>query len=256
MGEVFRGNPADQEQKNKHLTRGDVERKIAAGEQLLSVDIQNLDLAGLPLMEKKFCLSDARGIKLHRRDVDTQAETITDISNSDWTDALLATENGETVFVAVQAQGARFGFTEQLIDYQTQNKQTQTSGKHTIVEAMNGLHKFNGARGNFQRTSWKNIDFGQAEFGAYFKQADFHGAIFDGCDLSGIDLSTCDLSGIMIKDPLELEGLKISENDMLSVAQGLAFSAEDKHNNLEERAYMYEDDLKAFLESYGIKVVA
>jgi uncharacterized protein YjbI with pentapeptide repeats len=206
-------------------------------------------------MEKKFCLSDARGIKLHRRDVDSQAETITDISDSDWTDALLATENGETVFVAVQAQGARFGFTEQLIDCRARNKQAQASGKRTTVEAMNGLHGFNGARGNFQRTSWKNIDFGGADAGAIFSEANLRGAVFEGCDLSGIDFRTCNVEGVVIKDPARLDGLTITKKQAELIAPGLFFSDDQAYAVLEQLAYEHENDAVGFLKEYSISVV-
>lgn len=256
MSEFFRGNPSDQEPKQvKRLTRADVERKIAAGEQFESADVSGLDLAGLPLAKKNFRSARAENVRLYRKGPDAKSFVATDISDSDWTDAVLVSESSGTIFIRVNAEGARFGYSESLAACRERNRvQFEKTGLMPNDER-NALFGFNGSGGNFKKTSWKNVDFGGGDYGAYLDQADFSSANFDGCDLSGIDFSSCNLEGVSINDALELRGLKLSEHAADAVARGLSFSDPDKHNDLEERAYMYEGDPRAFLESYGIIIV-
>lgn len=257
MSEIFRGNPSDKEMHApKQLSRSDVERKIENNESFEGSSIEGLDLSGLSLEGKNFRSANAYDLKLYRKAAGAQAEVTTDIRGSDWTDAVLVSQTGDTLFTKVQAEGARFGFTTSLVEHRARYKEHyETTGEAPRIDKMNGLSGFTGNRGDFKKTLWKHIDFGGTSDGARFRQADFSGAVFEGCDLSEIDLSTCNLEGISLKDPAELRGLKIAEKDMLSVAQGLSFSAADAHNELKERAYIFEGDPRGFLDSYGVKVI-
>lgn len=242
--------------KNKRLTRQEAEQKVAMHEHFESCDLTNLDLTGLPLAGKKFCSAEAAGLVLYHKSENGAPAVTTDISHTDWTGAALATENGRTNFIKVVAEGARFGYTKKIA-IERLGETPQPTGPETNLSdgSDQALFGFNGSGGNFQKTSWKNINFGGDNLGAYFKQADFREAVFEGCDLSGIDLSTSDLEGVLIKDPVRLEGLIIAEKDVLSVAQGLSFSTKIGHDELEERAHIYEGDPGGFLDRYGVKIV-
>lgn len=256
MGENFRGNPADQEMRTpKKLTRSDVEKKIENNESFEGVIIEGLDLSGLTLEGKNFRSANAYDLNLYRKASGAQAEVTTNIRGTDWTDAVLVSQTADTRFIKVQAEGARFGFTKSLAAHRREyNERYEKTGEAPRIDKMNALFGFTGHRGDFKKTSWKNIDFGGSGHGAHFRQADFKEAVFEGCDLSGIDFSTCSLEGVSVKDPVELRGLKISAKDALAVAVGLSFSDDEAQCDLDYRSAEYEGDAKGFLQSYGINI--
>lgn len=207
----------------ERLTLRLVAERLSAQENFENTDVSNLDLAGLPSQHKKFRSVEASNLRLYRKAAGSQAEITTDLTGSDWTDANLTSESGDTLFIKVQAEAATFGFSQSLAARRQENQQRAEHGDTVSSNEMNALFGFNGSGGNFKKTRWNHIDFGGADYGAYFKQADFKGATFEGCDVSGIDLSSAQLEGVLIKDPIGLDGLKIAEKDVLSVAQGLSF---------------------------------
>lgn len=188
------------------LTRADVEERIARGEQLERVDLHDLDLAGLDLRGKRFRDSVVYGLQLYRGDGDPATEVRTDIRETDWTDARVASIGQEIFFGRVNAEGAVFGFTETIAERRARHA---ASSKPPDDRDSGGYHNFNGAEGNFRRTTWRNIDFGGGTgYEARFEGADLTDATFEGCDLSGLDLSTARTDGIRIVN-CHTDGLRL-----------------------------------------------
>jgi len=176
------------------LTRAEVEERLARGEQFERADLHDLDLAGVGLRGRNFRESLVYGVQLHSGDPEDERRT--DIRETDWTDAAMASAGAETFFGRVNAEGATFGFVESLVA--RRNRQT-ASGKAPDERDSGAYYGFNGAEGNFRNTTWRNIDFGGGTgYEARFENADLTGATFEECDLTGIDLSTARTDGIRI----------------------------------------------------------
>jgi hypothetical protein len=112
----FKNGPQSFETETKSLkkTRREVEQKIAGGENLEKNDLSDLDLSGLNLEGTSFRGSDVRGIILYHKADGDKPELITNIKNTDWTEALIASVGPMTDFRKVVAEGATFGYTESL----------------------------------------------------------------------------------------------------------------------------------------------
>ncbi len=207
--------------KRKVLGPDDVRGVLEKGGGFEDVSLLDQDLAGFKLEGKSFRRSDARGLKLFREEGIGKYE-IADIRNTDWTDADVADFSSPAFFCAVEAEGARFGFTETLTDRESRQKR---EGKEPAWNDCGGYHNFVGNDGGFKRTQWTNIDFGGLSgHEAVFSGADFTDAVFEGCALCGIDLSEACLKGVKILDFYEIVGLKISERYADDVANGLRLS--------------------------------
>ncbi|MBI4450182.1 pentapeptide repeat-containing protein [Candidatus Uhrbacteria bacterium] len=190
------------------LTRVQVEERLARGEHLERVDLHDEDLAGLELRGKRFRDSIVYGLQLYRGDGDPATEVRTDIRDTDWTDASVGSIGAEAFFGRVNAAGATFGFTETL----TERRARHAASDQPPTDVDSGSYaNFNGAEGNFQRTTWRNIDFGGGSgYEARFENADLTGATFEGCDLSGLDLSTAQTDGIQLIN-CRTDGLRLPE---------------------------------------------
>ena len=137
------------------LTRADVDERLARGEQFERANLHDLDLAGVGLRGRNFRESLVYGIQLHSGDPEDERRT--DIRETDWTDAAMASAGAETFFGRVNAEGATFGFVESLV---TRRNRQAASGKAPDEHDSGAYYGFNGAEGNFRNTTWRNIDFG------------------------------------------------------------------------------------------------
>lgn len=241
--------PPEQEVKKlKKLTREEVISKLERGEDLENLSLTDLNLAGLNLEGKSFRGSDIRGLSLYAK---AQSEG-TNIKNADFTDTTIADLGPEALFQEVEAEGAKFGYTEDLI---SRKKRLKESGQAPRAEDTGGLFGFNGLRGNFRKTKWTNIDFGGGSgYEAYFPEADLSQSIIAGSDLSGIDFSETNIDSIKIIDPLSLRGLKINEKQIESVAQAIELSNQKAQSEFLQ-ATNKEGPKKALKDYFGIIIV-
>jgi uncharacterized protein YjbI with pentapeptide repeats len=220
--------PEQEKGKPEKLTAEDVKNRIEKGEDLEKLDLADLDLAGLNLENKNFRGSDIRGIILCCEDKKEDGEIFevtTNIKGADFTDATIS-DLGETYFNKVDAEGAVFGYTEDLISRRKRHKE---SGEQPKPKDSGGLFSFIGDGGNFKRTEWANADFGgNSGYEASFFGADFTEATIKGCDLSGMDFSETDIDNIKIIDPVSLRKMRINENQIDSVVEAIQLSNEEK----------------------------
>lgn len=222
--EIIEGGllPQDKRRPDK-LTAAQVAEKIKRGESLENLDLQDLNLAGLPLAEKSFRGADLRGVSLYQYDQDKDKETVTNISRADFREAILADTAGGCDFFRVDAEGAKFGYSETLADRRTrhQNKFRAVGQKPPITDS-GAFYRFDGSEGNFQKTFWLNVDFGSGtDFNADFTGADLSGATFAGCDLSGLDLSRTKIAGLKLIGFNLLDRLIINENQVAELAAAI-----------------------------------
>ena len=227
------------------MSREDVIALLEKGEELEEVSLLDQDLSGLKLDGESFRRSDARGLKLFREKEEGQYE-IAEIRNTDWTDADIADLSSPAIFCGVEAEGARFGFSETLSD---RKARLAAEGKSPSWNDCGGYHNFVGNNGGFVKTRWLNIDFGgPSGYEAVFQGADFIDAVFEGCALSGLDLSEARLTGVKIINPHSIDGLIISERYAEDVASGLQLArAEDQE---EFTRLVQEVGAKNALEKY------
>ncbi|PIS42918.1 MAG: hypothetical protein COT24_01040 [Candidatus Kerfeldbacteria bacterium CG08_land_8_20_14_0_20_40_16] len=220
----------EQEIKKQHrLTREEVAGRLEQGENLENLILTDLDLAGLNLEGRKFCHSDLRGINFYRaeeNDNGTVTETRTNLKGCDFTEAIIADLGPEAFFYKVEAEGAKFGYQENLI---SRRKRQAESGKVPRKEDTGGLFGFNGMEGNFKKTRWINADFGGGSgYDALFIGADLSEATMEGCDLSGIDFSEVNIDNIEIVNPTSLAGMKINKDQIELLAQTIRLSDSEK----------------------------
>jgi len=230
--------PEKEVRRLKKITREEVEANLARGENLEDLDIKDLDLAGLNFEEKKFRGSDIRGAWFYGKKQDEEGkiiELITNLRRADFTDTTIGDLGPETVFGRVEAEGAIFGFTEDLISRRKRHAAMNNSGERPDAADSGGLYGFNGGGGNFKKTKWKNIDFGGgSDSGALFPGADLSEAEIVGSDLAGLDLSTTKIDDIKIKDPLSLQGLIITAEQVDTLVRAIELSDENERQKFAE----------------------
>lgn len=224
--------PPKEVKKFEKLTREEVESRLAAGENLENLILTDLDLAGLNLERKSFRGSNIQGIILYRekQEEDGIVETRTNIRGADFTDATIADlgSSYQAIFYKVDAEGARFGFTEDLVSRRRRHEEMKEAGKGPTAEDTGGLFNFNGSKGNFKKTRWINVDFGGGSgYEAIFPQADLSESIIEGSDLTEIDFLTTIIDGIKIKDPISLNGLRINEQQIPLIVQAIELTDEE-----------------------------
>lgn len=211
--------PESEVERHKKLTRAEVESRLERGESLENLDLTGLDLAGLDLEGKSFRGSDIRGMTLYGKEKgegDTIIERRTNIRDSDWTDVTIANFGEGVFFNRVDAEGATFGYTENL---SSRRKRHKEADKAPTAEDTGGLFCFVGSQGNFKKTIWRNVDFGGgSDYESVFEGADLSQSLIEGSDLREKDFSTTKIDGIKIKDPLSLHGMKINEEQISSIA--------------------------------------
>lgn len=222
-------------------------------------DLKDLDLTELPLEGTSFRGADVRGLRLCREAGEPQ-EARTNIRGTDWTDAVFA-DTGLTLFRDVDAERARFGFSESLQERRGRLAQQGTFGP----EDSGAYYGFDGRAGMFRGTEWREIDFGGSldadgnpveGMEAMFAQADLSNATFIGVDLTGIDWSDrVKIENIIIQYPASLRGLTITKQQAESLARGIRIS-----NELETEAWEKEKeekgDVRALQEFFGVIVIA
>ncbi|MBI5071849.1 hypothetical protein HZB93_03095 [Candidatus Falkowbacteria bacterium] len=230
--------PKSEIEKLEKITREEVEARLARGENLENLYLVDLDLAGLDFEGKSFRGSDIRGVYFYgeKRDENGKIiELITNLRRSDFTDTTIADTGQDTIFGRVEAEGATFGFTEDLISRRNRHAAMNNSGERPDAADSGGLYGFNGGGGNFKKTKWDNIDFGgDSGSEALFPGADLSEGEIVGSDLSGLDLSTTKIDGIKIKDPLSLQGLIISEQQIDTLAKAIELSDEKERQKFAE----------------------
>ncbi len=239
MDEFGQGAPPEvAAEKLKKLTREEVEVRLARGENLEDLYLVDLDLAGLNFEGKSFRGSDIRGVYFYgeKRGEDGKIiELITNLRRADFTDVTIADTGQDTIFGRVEAEGATFGFTEDLISRRNRHAAMNNSGERPEAVDSGGLYGFNGGGGNFKKTKWNNIDFGGGSgCEAIFPGADLTDAEIVGSDLAGIDLSTTKIDNIKIKDPLSLQSLVITEQQADTLAMAIELSDEKERQEFSE----------------------
>jgi hypothetical protein len=214
-------------EKSKKLTTQDILKLISQEKKVHNMDMSDVRLNGENLSGVSFRGCDIRGINLSPKQAESEhsLEKPTDITNTDWIDTVVATASGYTSFVAVMADGAKFGFEMTLAD---RNEMIAT-----IKEKLNrgpqesecgGYFNFDGREGVFTNTAWKNIDFGGGtNYKADFSGARLVAAFFDRCNLQQIDLSQTSLEwiGIKVESVLQVKGMKIAEDQAEIIAEGI-----------------------------------
>lgn len=222
MSELESRQPTVETNQLLRLTREQAETRLSANLNFDSCDVSDLNLAGLRLTGRSFRGADVRGLLLHNPET-----SATDIRNTHWTNALVASFGAETHFRGVNAEGAQFGYTETLHERRAKNDiYTKETGKPPIDTMSNAYFGFSARGANCQRSSWWNIDFGGGVDGyeARFVETKLAKAMFKGCDLSGIDLSSAEIDHLVIKDPVSLDGLTIGIHQIDTLARSIIFS--------------------------------
>jgi len=201
--------------KSEKLTREEIIKRLEQNENLENYNLADLDLSGLNFEGKSFRGSDLRGVTLYNESL----KEGTNIKNADFTDAVIADLGPEVLFASVNAEGATFGFTENLL---ARRKRQQESGQAPKAADIGGLFNFNGSAGNFKKTKWLNADFGGGSgYEALFPDTDLSEAEITGCDLKQIDFSETKIDKIKIIDPVSLQGMKITETQVDTIVQSI-----------------------------------
>lgn len=243
------------------LTREDVLKRLEANEQFEGVDLVDVDLAGLNLESRSFRGSDLRGIKLFRKEKDPDGNSVeirSSIGRADFTDVTFASVGDENDFRGVSAEGATFGYTENLGARRARQKsEYETSGKVPRDHDKGSLHGFNGTEGNFRNTRWANADFAGDGYGAeaLFGGADFTGAVIVGGDLSNIDFSKTALTGIRIVEPISLSGMKITADQVSVIFEAIECTTEERQTQFAEMVGEL-GEIEALIEFFDIHIVS
>lgn len=244
-------------EKLEKITREEVEARLARGENLENLYLVDLDLAGLDFEGKSFRGSDIRGVYFYgeKRDENGKIiELITNLRRADFTDVTIADTGQDTIFGRVEAEGATFGFTEDLISRRNRHAAMNNSGERPDAADSGGLYGFNGGCGNFKKTKWNNIDFGgDSDSEALFPGADLSEGEIISSDLAGLDFSTTKIDGIKIKDPLSLRGLIISEQQIDTLAEAIELSDERERQKFAEEIKQ-KGPRKALEDYFGITI--
>lgn len=256
MNKIEKGfEPPKEAEKPKKLTREEVESRLTAGESLENLILEDLNLAGLNFEGKSFRGSDIRGLSLYKeeqKEDGTIVEIRTNIKGADFTDITIAAHWAEALFARVDAEGATFGYTENLV---SRRKRHQESGKNPTAHDIGGLFSFNGGEGNFQKTKWINIDFGGGSgYEAIFPKADLSESIIEASDLTEIDLSTAKIDGIKIKDPISLRGLIINEQQITTAVEAIELTNSQYQSEFLEEV-KNNGQRKALENYFGIIIV-
>ena len=256
MNESGQGAPQETAaEKLQKINREEVEAKLARGENLESLDMKDLDLAGLNSEGKSFRGSDIRGVIFYgekRSEEGKIIELITNLRRADFMDTTIGDLGPETIFGRVEAEGAIFGFTESLISRRKRHATMNKSGERPEAADSGGLYNFNGGGGNFRKTKWNNIDFGGGSgYEAIFPGADLSEAEIVGSDLAGLDFSTTKIDGIKIKDPLSLQGLIITAEQVDTLVRAIELSDENERQKFAEEVKQ-KGPRKALENYFGI----
>ncbi len=241
------------EKEKVKLTREEVLARTEAGEALQNCDLRQVDLSGLDLDGQDFSGSDIRGVKFF----DEKLETGANIRNTKWMDVVVAETDGGADFRQVDAEGAVFGFTDDLINVRERNRQRHAENGQVPTEIeINAYYLFWGKEANFKKTKWNNIDFGGGEGGMEisFTRADLSEAEFDGCDFSDVDLSTATLEGIKIIRPVTLERMKIHVSQVRTIVSAIDL----QDNELMQDFFLDVEDLgekEALEKFFDIEIV-
>ncbi|MCX6743636.1 MAG: pentapeptide repeat-containing protein [Candidatus Parcubacteria bacterium] len=213
--------PKPEVKKTEKLTREEVISKLDKGENLENYNLAELDLSGLNFEGKSFRNSDLRGVTLYN---DSLKEG-TNLKKADFTDTIIADLGPEVIFANANAEGAKFGFTENL---SARRKRLKNSGQAPEAADSGEFFNFNGSLGNFKKTKWLNADFGGGSgCEALFPEADLSEAEITGCDLNQIDFSKTKIDKIKIIDPITLQGMKIATNQIKTVVQSIQLTNQD-----------------------------
>jgi hypothetical protein len=242
----------------KRMSRDSVRASLEMGEKNFDGrDLRDLDLAELELAGALFRGADVRGLQLCR---DNREQT--DISDTDWTDAVFADLGPNAVFQYVRAERAVFGFSETLAD---RKKRLDTFVPNPTAKDVGAYNNFDGRGANFKSSRWSNIHFGgevdadgqpREGWESLFQMTDFSEAKFIGVDLTGIDWSReVIIENITMQDPVSLRGLLIAATQLEWLAKGIRFSSEENTDKW-NKARKEKGDAIALQEFFGVIVVA
>jgi len=243
-------SPESEAGEPRQLTRQGVEEALKHGDNFDNVSLVDQNLAELDFNGKNFRHSDIRGLKLHDFDPDEDARhERTEIIKSDWTDAVISDPERETDFSFVQANGAKFGFTETLA---TRRALRDKSGGQ--IDDIGDLCNFNASDGIFNESQWKNLDFcGKAKYRPDFRGAWLNNSTITGCDLSRLDLSRSFLTDISIINPVSLDNLLIDKKDAPTIAKAIKFTDQARQDEF-MRTLAEKGDQKTLEEYFGIVI--
>ncbi|MFH1253422.1 MAG: pentapeptide repeat-containing protein [Candidatus Uhrbacteria bacterium] len=233
------------------LSREEVEVRLEARQNLEGFDLSGLDLAGLSLEGVSFRGSDVHGVQLFREAEGESDRVLTKISRADFSEAIIACQEGLTDFGGVKAEGATFGYAESVANRRARYPDTGGVAK---IEDSGGLFGFCGDGGRFKGARWVNVDFGGPDYGTSFISADLSESSLEGCDLSGIDFSKTKIEGIKIINPESLAGMTINENQIETVVRAISFTDDRQDGWLEA----LDDEVPRMLleEKFQIKIVS
>jgi uncharacterized protein YjbI with pentapeptide repeats len=253
MTEFEQGAPQEAAaEKFKKMTREEVEARLARGENLENLDMKDLELAGLDFEGKSFRGSDIRGVCFYGEKQGEDGKTVeipANLRRADFTDTTIGDFGPEAIFGRVEAEGATFGFSEDLISRRKRHAELKKSGERPGAADSGGLYNFNGGGGNFKKTRWANIDFGGGSgYEAIFPGANLSEGEIIGSDLAEINFSTTKIDNIKIKDPLSLRGLVITEQQTDTLANAIELSNEKERS--EFAGEIKQKGLRRALEDY------
>lgn len=254
MPEHYSGPVENSCKQREKMTVSEVQERISRGEDLENLKLEGFDLAGQNLEGKSFRGSDIRDLILYHQPKDNQPEVRTNIRNTNWQECCIGEQRPQLDFSFVDAEGATFGYFETL---EARQERHNTTGKAPLIEDTGGLFNFKGNGGNFNKTTWTNVDFGgfgdEPYMEAYFKDADFTGAKLEGCNLRHVDFTTVKIDDIQIIDPIDggLAGLAITQEQVEIFIKGIRLTGEWEQEKFEQ-IVLEDGEIEALKSTFGI----
>ena len=203
-----------------NLDRPQIEARIKQRNNLENLDLRQLNLAGLNIEGLSLRGSDVRGLSFF-----VNEETITNIRKTDWTDCVMGDLQTVTELMFVDAEDAKFGFSESIDARRLRHIKMKELGQISTAFVSGSFANFDGSCSDFSKTTWANIDFaGGTGWKANFWGANLDGAVFDNCDLQALDFSETQIDNLKIIDPPEIKGLIITAEQVPMITAGIFLS--------------------------------
>jgi len=232
------------------LTVEQVKQRLLAGENLEKTNLKKLNLTGIDMPGASLRFSDVRNISF-----DDGQETITNLNDTDWTDCIIGTVEAPTELVFVDAQNAKFGYSETLDEKRLRLIEQKAQGKIPTSFETGAFYNFNGSCSDFTGSVWTNIDFGGATgWEAIFFSTKFNDATFDNCDLMEIDLSKTFLANAKFIDPVSLAGMIITEKQIPDLIKGIVITNDLKRATWQEKIAS-KGETKALEDHFKIIII-
>jgi hypothetical protein len=229
--------------------RSGIEARIKQGKNLENLDLRKINLSSINIEGQSLRGSDVRGLSFF-----VSVETITNIKKTDWTDCLMGDLQTATELMYVDAEGAKFGFSESIDARRLRHIKMKEQGQIPTAAESGSFANFNGSCSDFSQTNWTNIDFaGGTGYGANFWGAKLNGAVFDNCDLQALDFSETQIDNLKIIDPPEIKGLIITAEQVSALAASFFLSNQEAMSAWQEEL-MAKSEQRALTEFFGIFV--